>query len=126
RRRLGSRDTHRLRHLPAAAGATGRPVPFRDAGGRVHRCGGPRAGVVTRRIAVPGPPRSTRRRRRGPAIRVTYSWRVRVALGVDHRGFLIKDELVAFLKEEGHDVVDCGTDSTDSVDYPDTAADVSR
>jgi len=51
---------------------------------------------------------------------------VRVALGVDHRGFLIKDDLVAFLKELGHDVIDCGTNSTDSVDYPDTAADVSK
>ena len=51
---------------------------------------------------------------------------MRVALGVDHRGFLIKDDLVAFLKELGHDVIDCGTNSTDSVDYPDTAADVSK
>ena len=51
---------------------------------------------------------------------------MRVALGVDHRGFLIKDELVAFLKDEGHDVIDCGTDSTESVDYPDTAEAVSK
>jgi RpiB/LacA/LacB family sugar-phosphate isomerase len=51
---------------------------------------------------------------------------VRVALGVDHRGFLIKDEVIAFLKDEGHDVVDCGTDSTESVDYPDTAAAVAK
>ena len=51
---------------------------------------------------------------------------MRVALGVDHRGFLIKDELVAFLNDEGHDVVDCGTNSTESVDYPDTAADVCK
>jgi len=51
---------------------------------------------------------------------------VRVALGVDHRGFLIKDDLVTFLKELGHDVIDCGTNSTDSVDYPDTATDVSK
>ena len=51
---------------------------------------------------------------------------MRVALGVDHRGFLIKDDLVALLKEDGHDVVDCGTNSADSVDYPDTAEAVSR
>jgi ribose 5-phosphate isomerase B len=44
---------------------------------------------------------------------------VRVALGVDHRGFLIKEELVALLKEEGHDIVDVGTDTSDPVDYPD-------
>jgi ribose 5-phosphate isomerase B len=46
---------------------------------------------------------------------------VRVALGVDHRGFLIKDDLLALLKESGHDVVDVGTHSTESVDYPDIA-----
>ncbi len=47
---------------------------------------------------------------------------MRVALGVDHRGFLIKGELLALLEAEGHDVVDAGTDSTDPVDYPDIAA----
>jgi len=51
---------------------------------------------------------------------------VRVAVGVDHRGFPIKDDLVAFLNDEGHQVVDCGTDSTESVDYPDTAEAVSK
>jgi len=45
---------------------------------------------------------------------------VRVALGVDHRGFLIKDALLALLK--GHEVVDVGTDSSDPVDYPDISA----
>jgi ribose 5-phosphate isomerase B len=47
---------------------------------------------------------------------------VRVALGVDHRGFLIKDELLALLKDAGHDVVDVGTDSADPVDYPDISS----
>lgn len=51
---------------------------------------------------------------------------MRVALGVDHRGFLIKDDLVALLEEDGHDVIDCGTNSDESVDYPDTAEAVSR
>jgi len=51
---------------------------------------------------------------------------MRVALGVDHRGFAIKDVLGLMLREDGHDVVDCGTDSTDSVDYPDIAAAVGR
>ena len=46
---------------------------------------------------------------------------MRVALGVDHRGFLIKEHLLALLKEEAHDVVDVGTDSADPVDYPDIA-----
>ena len=47
---------------------------------------------------------------------------MRDALGVDHRGFKIKDELVALLNEDGHDVVDVGTDSTEPVDYPDVSA----
>jgi ribose 5-phosphate isomerase B len=46
---------------------------------------------------------------------------VRVALGVDHRGFKVKDDLVALIEEGGHEVLDLGTHSTDSVDYPDTA-----
>ena len=46
---------------------------------------------------------------------------MRVALGVDHRGFLIKDDLLALLKEEGHEVLDLGTHSTESVDYPDVS-----
>jgi ribose 5-phosphate isomerase B len=51
---------------------------------------------------------------------------VRVALGVDHRGFLIKRDLIDLLRGDGHDIVDCGTDSDASVDYPDIAAAVSR
>jgi len=51
---------------------------------------------------------------------------VRVVLGVDHRGFLIKDELLAILEADGHEVVDVGTDSTASVDYPDISEAVGR
>jgi ribose 5-phosphate isomerase B len=51
---------------------------------------------------------------------------VRVALGVDHRGFLIKDELLKILDEAGHDVSDVGTNSTASVDYPDISQAVAR
>jgi ribose 5-phosphate isomerase B len=43
---------------------------------------------------------------------------MRVALGADHAGFPLKEELKAFLAEEGHEVDDHGTDSTDPVDYP--------
>lgn len=46
---------------------------------------------------------------------------MRVALGVDHRGFKIKDDLVALLGAEGHEVVDVGTHSSEPVDYPDVA-----
>jgi ribose 5-phosphate isomerase B len=47
-----------------------------------------------------------------------------VALGVDHRGFLIKDQLLGVLEADGHEVLDLGTHSTESVDYPDVAKDV--
>ncbi len=46
---------------------------------------------------------------------------MRIALGSDHGGYLYKKELCAFLKEKGYEVIDCGTDSTDSCDYPDFA-----
>lgn len=43
---------------------------------------------------------------------------MRIAIGADHAGFPLKEDLKAFLIEEGHDVLDVGTDSTDPVDYP--------
>ena len=45
-----------------------------------------------------------------------------VALGADHAGFPLKEAVKTWLLAGGHRVVDCGTDSTDSVDYPDFAA----
>jgi ribose 5-phosphate isomerase B len=41
-----------------------------------------------------------------------------VALGADHAGFQLKEDLREFLESEGHEVLDCGTDSTEPVDYP--------
>src|SRR5919202_7056717 len=49
-----------------------------------------------------------------------------VAVGADHRGFPLKEELKGFLAELGHRVRDFGTDSTDAVDYPDFAHSVAR
>ena len=43
---------------------------------------------------------------------------MRIALGCDHAGFPLKEDLKGFLRGEGHDVVDFGTDSTAPVDYP--------
>lgn len=51
---------------------------------------------------------------------------MRIAIGSDHAGFDLKTHLVAFLTDAGHDVVDCGTDSTESCDYPPICADVAR
>ena len=49
-----------------------------------------------------------------------------VALGADHAGFSLKQSLKQWLVAEGHTVLDAGTHSGDSVDYPDFAAAVSR
>lgn len=44
---------------------------------------------------------------------------MKVALGADHAGFLLKDEVRGILESLGHDVIDCGSWSTDPVDFPD-------
>jgi ribose 5-phosphate isomerase B len=46
---------------------------------------------------------------------------MRVAVGADHAGYELKQHLVAWLRAEGHEIEDLGTDSTDPVDYPDFA-----
>jgi ribose 5-phosphate isomerase B len=51
---------------------------------------------------------------------------VRVAIGGDHAAFRLKQDLVAFLIELGHDVEDLGTDSEAAVDYPPICAAVGR
>ena len=43
---------------------------------------------------------------------------MRIALAADHAGFALKDELAQWLSEQGHEVVDLGTNSPESVDYP--------
>ena len=44
-----------------------------------------------------------------------------IAVGADHGGFRLKERIAFRLREQGHQVVDCGTDSPDAVDYPDFA-----
>ena len=51
---------------------------------------------------------------------------MRIALGSDHAGFDLKKYLIERLQTQGHDVVDFGTDSTESVDYPEFCAAVGR
>ncbi len=41
-----------------------------------------------------------------------------IAIASDHAGFALKGDLVPFLREAGHDVLDLGPDSDASVDYP--------
>lgn len=49
-----------------------------------------------------------------------------IAIGSDHGGFEQKQCLVSYLEEQGHEVRDFGTDSDESVDYPDFAAPVAH
>ena len=43
---------------------------------------------------------------------------MRIALAADHAGFALKDELAGWLREQGHEIFDLGTNGPDSVDYP--------
>src|SRR3982751_5220508 len=47
---------------------------------------------------------------------------MRIALAADHAGYLLKDELVHWLREQGHHVTDLGTNGPGSVDYPEYGA----
>ena len=51
---------------------------------------------------------------------------MRVAIGADHAGFPLKEDLIAFLAAGGHDVLDVGTDSEAPVDYPKFCAAAAR
>ncbi len=51
---------------------------------------------------------------------------MRIAVGADHAGFTLKETLAEHLRRGGHEVLDCGTHSTESVDYPDYGAEVGR
>jgi RpiB/LacA/LacB family sugar-phosphate isomerase len=49
-----------------------------------------------------------------------------IAIGADHGGFKLKERLAFRLREQGYTVEDCGTNSTEAVDYPDFAAAVAE
>ena len=51
---------------------------------------------------------------------------MRIALSADHAGFELKDEIAVWLREQGHDVLDLGTTSRESVDYPEYGAKLAR
>jgi ribose 5-phosphate isomerase B len=46
---------------------------------------------------------------------------MRIGMGADHAGYLLKDQLVQFLRDARHEVTDFGTNGPASVDYPDYA-----
>ena len=56
---------------------------------------------------------------------------MKIAVGSDHAGFEeprphYKPAVIDFLKAQGHEVIDCGTNGSESVDYPDYAALVAK
>ena len=68
------------------------------------------AGVTEERSEPPTPP--------APSAQAVSE---AIAVGADHGGFPMKERIAFKLKEAGWEVVDCGTDSLESVDYPDFA-----
>ena len=91
------------------------------------------SGVGRNRDGHPPRPswRPGRRARRGAARRAggragDGGGRMRIACGFDHAGFPLKEEVLSVLREEGHEPIDLGTNSTEPVDYPDIAVAVGR
>lgn len=51
---------------------------------------------------------------------------MKIAIGADHRGYRTKSRIIGYLGDQGYEVLDYGTLSEDSVDYPDFAIDVAE
>jgi len=51
---------------------------------------------------------------------------MKIALGADHAGYLLKDHIRQYVTARGHQVIDEGTNASDSVDYPDFALKVAE
>lgn len=49
----------------------------------------------------------------------------KIAIGSDHTGYRLKEEIKAYLQSKGYEILDCGTDSEEACDYPDFAYAVS-
>jgi ribose 5-phosphate isomerase B len=52
--------------------------------------------------------------------------KLKIALGADHAGFALKDKVREYLAKKGYEVEDHGTNSANSVDYPDFAERVAK
>lgn len=50
---------------------------------------------------------------------------MKIAIGCDHAGLALKEDILPLLKDQGIEVIDCGTNSNASVDYPDFGEKVS-
>jgi len=77
-------------------------------------------GVLDDAEAVPATQAPEPARREPPAAPSSGGAEV-IAVGADHGGYPLKERIMFKLREAGYEVEDCGTDSTDSVDYPDYA-----
>jgi len=51
---------------------------------------------------------------------------MKIAVGADHRGHSVKEKIVVLLNEQNHEVIDMGTNSARSCDYPDVAFPAAR
>ena len=51
---------------------------------------------------------------------------MKIAIGSDHAGFHLKQQLATWLREQGHELIDVGTNSDERVDYPHFGAEVAR
>ena len=51
---------------------------------------------------------------------------MKIAVGADHRGHAVKEKIVVLLNERNHEVIDMGTNSSKSCDYPDVAFPAAR
>jgi ribose 5-phosphate isomerase B len=51
---------------------------------------------------------------------------MKIAIGADHAGFALKQQIGEALRRAGHQVIDVGTNSAESSDYPDYAAAVAQ
>ncbi|MBB6451389.1 ribose 5-phosphate isomerase B [Geomicrobium halophilum] len=51
---------------------------------------------------------------------------MKLAIGSDHHGFVLKEDIKAYIKQMGHEAIDYGCYSCDETDYPDVAFDVSQ
>lgn len=50
----------------------------------------------------------------------------KIALGSDHAGYALKEKIKSYLRDQGHEAVDFGTFSAESVDYPDFISPAAR
>jgi ribose 5-phosphate isomerase B len=51
---------------------------------------------------------------------------MKIALGVDHAAFVYKEAIATYVTSLGHEIIDCGANSSESVDYPRYALAVAR